>query len=119
MREIKFRAWDKEENKMMDMDELVCPTDWEERSYLVQAMDGVITNLILIQYTNLKDKNGVEIYEGDIIQMKDMFKKRYEVIFKDGAFGFQWHIFKNLNFWHTSWFEVIGNIYESKNLLDK
>ena len=53
MREIKFRAWDKDLLKMYSK-WTVIPDD--DRSH------------ILMQYTGLKDKNGVEIYEGDILK---------------------------------------------------
>jgi len=64
MREIKFRAWDKDLHKMYNK-WTVIPDD--DRSH------------ILMQYTGLKDKNGKEIYEGDIVKHKN--GKNYEVKF--------------------------------------
>lgn len=62
MREIKFRAWDKQDNEMIDSVESTyywesMPTeDYEDRHWA------------LMQYVGLKDKNQVEIYEGDVIK---------------------------------------------------
>ena len=62
MREIKFRKWDEENKEMIDGDCLA----FEEYAPLSELLtqDGIM------QYTGLTDKNGKEIYEGDILELK-------------------------------------------------
>ena len=78
-------------------------------------------NVDLMQYTGLKDKNGKEIYDGDVVELEtENSTQRWEVCFYDGSFGFarddHFITFGYVN--HGSdGIEVIGNIYENPNLL--
>ena len=71
------------------------------------------------QYTGLKDKNGKEIYEGDIISANDMLNDF--IIFKDGGFNLDGgesseNLLYQLEYYGNP--EVIGNIYENPELLE-
>jgi len=119
MREIKFRAWDKSSSEMMSHEEF-CPDDnvtdydgWVDLDSWLRSDDYVI-----MQYTGLKDKNGKEIYEGDI------FKKgrvKFTIEFRDGAFEMIGiNIISVIRLSHSYRdIEIVGNIYENPELLDK
>ena len=133
MREIKFRAWLKEDKKMVNVETM----DFTDKSiqylkkseinnaYILRRESFV--DVELMQYTGLKDKNGKEIYEGDIVLVKlggisIWYKTVIEL--KEGALIASlinredcFYIF-NPGF-DSNDFEVIGNIYENKNLLEE
>lgn len=119
----KFRAWLKKEKKMDNYidhiswleDELYCIGDGI--TYMVSAED-----LLLMQSTGLVDKNGKEIFEGDIVKMaKDVYSEPtyYEVVrHYGGAYRLESKQ-HGCELWlrHTDC-EVVGNVYENKELLD-
>jgi uncharacterized phage protein (TIGR01671 family) len=81
-----------------------------------------LKNIELMQFTGLKDKNGKEIYEGDIIQIDNAFGKiigNYEVRWLEGKHGFDFWGFNKIAFGMSNSviFKVIGNIKENPELL--
>lgn len=126
---IKFRAFDKKRNKLFDVDGIFNhPTN--ENIICVQGYDYEPNkigwwnkeDLELMQYTGLTDKNGVEIYEGDVI--KEMFshgEEKCEIVFEKAGFFIKnekAEISDNLH-WHYNGLEVIGNVMENPDLLNK
>ena len=73
-----------------------------------------------IQYTGLRDKQGVEIYEGDVMlwENSDGEKVKDKVVFFRGAFRMRNMSFTLYDYMDSNIFEVIGNIYEHSHLLD-
>ena len=139
MREIKFRAWDEIIDEMVDWDTIRLDFDsWLEDDDYCHLM----------QYTELKDKNGKEIYEGDILEYwfdsinpfipwltsrsylvnnlpypKENYKKSgtkfiEKVIYKDGTFLLSDGKVEIYLNIHCHNAKIIGNIYENPKLLD-
>lgn len=125
----KFRAWLKKEQKMDNEidhiswleDELYCIGDGI--TYMVSAED-----LVLMQLTGLKDKNGVEIFEGDVVRMRNPRDRRQIGMFQvvrvanSPMLGLldkklTTEIF-NLYEHMSNYYEVKGNIYENPELLE-
>jgi len=83
MRKIKFRAWHKQNKEMVYFDHDKLVNDIFVAQHFVCLMRGDYGD-VLMQFTGLKDVNGVDIYEGDIIQAgNDRFKSTV-IFFRDG-----------------------------------
>ncbi len=119
MQKIKYRAW---QNKMMHT---VSELSWMQgglKFYGPGAGEGIIeanskfdweVDTILMQFTSLKDKNETEIYEGDIIYHTTL-NTYYIVEWIDKTHEFRLH-----NKSQQEYLEVIGNVHENPELLEK
>jgi hypothetical protein len=110
MRKIKFRSWVKDQNRMLYNFSMDSPTESE------------CSRKVLMQYTGLKDKNDQEIYEGDIINFyhsegRKLSSYGVEVKWVQNWCGFYFDDNRRLN--SCMKIEVIGNIYQNKELLNK
>lgn len=149
MREIKFRAWDTIGKQWLRITGFETAETDVSKGYTIFGKgaglfhDGDYVGsegIILSQYTGLKDKNGKEIYEGDILLVTSEIytnfgktptgsfsKEYYEVIWKDDGWGhkvlksnhtIEGTEIKGLKV-TTKYVEVIGNIYENHELLEE
>lgn len=117
-REIKFRAWDRVVKRMYPGEAIIGPradmsvtTTMPTIFQLNQFFVALSKSLTLMQFTGLKDKNGKEIYEGDLVTWGRVKTPR-EVNFSNGTWlaGIsRLHLIKKL--------QVIGNVYENPELL--
>ena len=121
MREIKFRAWKKECKSMVD----VTYIDWNEKEVGYDEGDyfSFFISCILMQYTGLKDINNKEIYEGDIVaidfmDMDSQLKKGVVTFIECGYCVDTGNSLIPL-FSEIETKEVLGNIYENKELLEE
>jgi len=113
MREIKFRAWNEARRNMFYLEDGQSLSDFFNRN--TQSISK------LMQFTGLKDNNGREIYEGDILvdlEVSPSYKnKRVIRNFVEDTFFILDDMKYNIN--EKSVFEVIGNIYENPELLEE
>ena len=131
-REIKFRAWLKEENKMVNVETI----DFSEKSIQYLEKNEIIDayllrttfleDIELMQYTGQKDKNGKEIYEGDILKYNFPYDGRLKHVSPvkfletEASFGIKDRYENEIPLYRiaaNNYFEVIGNIYENEELL--
>ena len=123
-REIKFRAWHKDLKKMFKIGQITLEKGtWNfepnDRDFIGMSIPYQ-PSFVLMQYTGLKDKNGKEIYEGDIVKSyyyidtpngeQERFNQKV-INYNDVLCEYKINAFENL--------EVIGNIYENPELLEE
>ena len=124
-REIKFRAWDKKRNVMCELTTNIF--SGVKTLMFNDAIKELQDDYIFLEYTGLKDKNGKEIYEGDLMLTDDVYHdyedgvainalpdgKIYPVEHRDGAF----FAGDELLYEVATASEIIGNVYENSDLL--
>jgi uncharacterized phage protein (TIGR01671 family) len=121
MREIKFRFWDDSLNEFVNIT-ATCSLN------IKKMIQGKENNIILSQFTGLKDKNEKEIYEGDIVIYNrgvgnwtgQRMSTTHEIIFTDEVFAFVMKYGSSYIKLRKHWnyiYEVVGNIYENPQLL--
>ena len=122
----KFRAQDSAKKEMfkdtfaitesgqvvvVEQESVVCPPDYV-----------FVDHLVIMQSTGLKDLNGVEIFEGDIVRFFDsLYTVFYDI--KEGSYRLKphddrWVVDYMCNFSSEESFEVVGNICENKDILE-
>ena len=128
MREIRFRAWDDKSKKMWTPEVICFMKDGKAKAGLVMTPaqakkgqhEGWFYDNPLMQYTGLHDKNGKEIYEGDIVACTG---EKYIVSWHNQLAS--WYL-KPVNYdgWHgisksdmSLMYEIIGNLWENPELL--
>ncbi|WP_340114193.1 YopX family protein [Maribellus mangrovi] len=137
LRKFRFRAWDSLRNAM-DYDFTTTETNGDK--YFVDIQNGELTvgdidehndyyELVLMQFTGLPDKKGVEIWESDIVKIPEHYDGDMlipevfcEVMFEDGMFcakgngQYDWYSIDEVQIDNYE-IEVVGNIYETPNIL--
>ena len=136
MREIKFRAWSNHEKVMyhsVGFTDSDCGRSVRAEEYMVGGGELVL-DPVLMQFTGLKDKNGKEIYEGDVLASQRQPHSHIDhlepaiigdVVYNDNLASFRIRIehhgnsigeSNTMKFTRYNHYEVIGNIYENPEL---
>lgn len=125
-RPIKFRAWNEKVSKMIDL-KAITPLAMDANLKTDGLFIPFEEGLHLMQFTGLKDKNGKECYEGDLVNIDSNLCKvkfnshftcgwDFEIVHSMGCYPFS-RICKHFNNTGCKDFEIIGNIYENSDLL--
>ena len=126
MREIKFRVWDSVSNEYRS---LSMNTNNQNLGLGFEVSGGIDSNVttmyhsvgdVVEQYTGMTDKNGLEIYEGDIVSFKSEmvdFKVIAKTVYLNEIAGFVFRT-KEIDYEPEDMYEVIGNIHENPELLE-
>ena len=124
-REIKFRAYHKERKEIFE----IASIDFEEKKAalsngIIKLLNVDFKQFELLQYTGVKDKNGKEIYENDLISCNKY--KNIVVFFENGCFKVKYSKNDTTNvtctldtFLEKYKCKISGNVYENKNLLEE
>lgn len=117
-REIKFRIWDKEKKEMIPYTRVTSIQFWTDRVNIFARGCLFFKDIELMQYTGFKDKNGKEIYEGDIVELydeDDFFKVEYQA--EDARFILTTNtIVTDFGYYSHGEIEIVGNLCENPEL---
>lgn len=128
MREIKFKAWDNKTKRMIVSNSYESWYPFYIQPNGCVYIEGVLQDYILLQFTGLKDKDNVEIYEGDIVKSNIIKNRWWQIVYRtDSEFvGFLPYemqflddkVYSPLSHF-VNWKElvVVGNIYENPELM--
>lgn len=129
-RNLKFRVWNDTDKRWTHDPLSVRPfvdyllhlngevTAYESKTYMLEALrlTDFVEDLTVVQYTDNKDVNGVEIYEGDIVNVNGMNRV---VEWRQGGFYCTWSDYALNTVWfHGGSPKVVGNIFENPELID-
>lgn len=123
MREIKLRVWDSRNKLMLSPDKSV------DNNLSTPCCDFNYDCAEYLQYTGLKDCNGVEVYEGDVVEWLDfakykyrnLVKNKFKIVWQPKKCGFGMKNFIDivpiLGIQSSKKMKILGNIYENPELL--
>ena len=123
MRTIKFRAWHKQRKEMLpviDIEYLM--TNGSLITNYKDFVDNIYPNIM--QFTGLLDKNGVEVFEGDVVKSNSHKPTTFKIEFIEGGFcatQSEHNYPLDINHFYPStgcMIEVIGNIFQHPHLLE-
>ncbi len=129
MREIKFRAWVKEKKAIFEV--ILIDYVTKKVTYLLERVGHLLNirhdkfnNVELMQYTGLKDKNGKEIYEGDIVKLRANHGIGVVKYYDEwGAFVVEYIKPRQLAVLGMNYYkediEILGNIYQNLELYEE